>query len=130
MSIYGDTLSFFPELFEKFQTFCMSPIPVAGFKERTDEGFIVGVLQFVKSGQLDFEAGTTADVTNPTFWTRTKMKGNQYIIDSDDVMYRRADKNDWKKVGSFYVYILEEVVGIDERQTTNPVVDGGLAQYD
>lgn len=129
MSIYGGTLEFFQELFQSYETFRMSPLPVAGYGPRTDEGKITGVLQFVKAGQIDFEAATTADVAHPTFWTRTKMSPDQYILD-DGEMYRRSGKNDWKRIGGFYVYILEIVVGIDERQVSSPIVDGGVSKYD
>lgn len=129
MSVYGDMLGFFPELLRDYETFEMSPATVAGYEPRRNEGKIRGILQFIKSGTIDFEGDTSVDVSHPTFWTRKTMSSEQYLMD-EDTMYRRVAPNMWKRIGGYNVYVLEIVAGVDNRQTPSEVVDGGLSQYD
>ena len=129
IGVYGDMLAFFSELFEDFVTFTMQPKPVAGFNPRQNERTISGVFQFVKSGDIQFEAKTSVDVSYPTFWTYEKLEKDSYLLHPDGTMYRRVKPNDWTKQGSFYVYIMESVAGVDGRQSPNPVVDGGKSRY-
>jgi hypothetical protein len=129
MAIYGDILSFFPELKKKYVYFRARPLTTGGYGTRTDVGTIVGILQYVKSGDILKQNDTEADVEVPAFWTRTKMHMDSYLEDEDGVVYKRTKPNDWKSYGNFYVYVLETVVNILDTQTSNPSVSVVNGRY-
>jgi hypothetical protein len=129
VSVYGDMLGFFPELFERFLTYQMLPKTVAGFEEKTNERTVRGIFQFIKASDVEFEGDTTAEAIYPTFWTRAELPQDSYILDSYGNLFRRVRENSWKRIGAFSVYRLEAVIGVDGRQVPDPDVDGGIAQY-
>lgn len=129
MAIYGDMLSFFPELKKRYVYFRARPLVGGGYGPRTNVGTITGILQYVKAGDILKQNDTEADVEVPAFWTRTKMLMDSYLEDEDGVIYKRTKPTDWKNHGNFYVYVLETVVGILDEQPSNPSVSVVNGRY-
>ena len=129
-AVYGDMLSFFPELFRMFDYFHMKPLPVASYSPREDLGKVRGVFQYVKKGDLIRENDTEADVNIPTLWTRRKLKVGDYFIKADDVLFRITTDYPWKFEGGFYCYGLETFIGNSDEQQPFDYVDLGQNSYD
>lgn len=130
MAVYGDMLSFFPELFRSFDYFHMTPQPVASYSPREDLGKVRGVFQYVKKGDLIRENDTEADVNIPTLWTRRKLKVGSYFITVDDVLFRLTTDYPWVHEGGFYCYGLETFIGNSDKQQPFEYVDLGQNSYD
>lgn len=130
MAVYGDMLSFFPELFRMFEYFHMEPNVVASYTQRESLGKVRGVFQYMKKGDLVRENDTEADIDVPTFWTRKKLNVGHYFITVDDVLYRITTNYQWKFEGNFYCYGLETFVGNSDKQQPFDYVDLGQNSYD
>jgi len=122
-------LNFFPELFKYYTAFTMKPKVKAGYTERMDVSRIRGVIQNVKSGFLGIQADSISDLEYPTLWTRNILSKEHYIESADGTVYRRIKSAGWTSQGSFNVYMLEVVVGVDGRQTVEEAVDYGVTKY-
>lgn len=122
MSIYGDILTFFPELKKKYTTFQADPKVKVGYTGRRNEGVIVGILQFVKLGEVLPQNDLEDDVEVPAFWTKGELEKDSYIVDEDGVVYKRTKVANWKSTGNFRSYILETVVGVFDNQIDDPAV--------
>lgn len=129
MAVYGDMLSFFPELFRMFDYFHMSPQAVASYSTRESLGQVRGVFQYVKKGDLIRENDTEADVNVPTLWTRRKLQVGDYFIVADDTLFRITTDYPWKYEGGFYCYGLETFVGNSDVQEEDPDVSLGENDY-
>ena len=129
MGVYGDQLAFFTEQFRMFNYFSMNPLPVASYSQRVFLGKIKGVFQHVKKGDLIRENDTEADVNVPIIWTRTKLKGGNFI-EMDDELYRITSDYPWKFEGGFYCYSLETFVGNSDVQQPFEDVNIGQGHYD
>lgn len=130
MAVYGDMLSFFPELFRMFDYFHMNPQPVASYSIRESLGQVRGVFQYMKKGDLIRENDTEADVNVPTLWTRRKLQVGDYFIVADDTLFRITTDYPWKYEGGFYCYGLETFVGNSDTQEHFEAVDLGQNSYD
>ena len=129
MAIYGDMLAFFPELKKKYTTFRSRPDVKAGYGPRLDETEIVGILLYVKAGDILRQNDTQDDVEVPALWTRTKLSKDAYVEDHDEIVYRRGKVVNNKDTGNFYLYMLETVVGTFNSQTSDPAVDIVRGRY-
>lgn len=126
MAVYGDMLSFFPELFTDVSYFSMQTDTVAGFSNRKDLGKVRGVLQYMKKGDLMRENDTLSDVSVPTFWTRQKLESGNFIKTKyDEDIFRLTNKQPWKREGNFNIYVLETVSGNTDEQVPHEDVDLG-----
>lgn len=124
--VYGDMLTFFSEQFVTVSYFSMQTDTVAGFSGRKDLGKVRGILQYMKRGDLMRENDTLADVSVPTFWTRQKLEGGNFIKTKDDEdIYRITNTQPWKRQGNFYIYILETVSGNTDEEEPHEYVDLG-----
>lgn len=129
-AVYGDMLSFFPELFRMFDYFKMTPSPVASYTSREDLGKVRGVFQYMKKGELHREEESLSDVSVPTIWTRKKLSVGDYFISFDDETFRIINSASWLFEGGFYCYVLETVVGNTDEQTEHEYVNLGQDSYD
>jgi hypothetical protein len=129
-AVYGSMLAFFSDLNDVYSVFTMRPKTIAGYYDRENQIPIVGSLQFVKPGSLEVQSDLLSDTSQPTFWTGDQIPLNGYIVDENEVLYRRVKNNDWKKLGDMYVYFLEQVVGTSDLQEPDPAVDLGASRYD
>ena len=129
MGVYGDMLSFFPELRRVFSNFEMKVKLVSGYEPRINERKVTGVLQYKKAGSLDIEGDNLADTDVPVFYTRIECKKGSFLSDLNNV-YRISKDNKWYFEGGFYCYVLEKVIGTTDTQTTNTKVDLGKSKYD
>jgi len=127
--VYGDMLSFFPELIEDHLTFTMQPLPVGGYGPRENLIGARGIIQYTKAGDIEFDGGLAADTEYPIFWTRVILTKDAYVEDLDGNLYKRTKSNAWKRLGGFNVYVLEYVVGVNGKQFTDPAVDLGQSMY-
>lgn len=130
MAVYGDMLSFFPELIRQFDYFRMLPKPVASYSTRELLGKVRGVFQYMKKGDLLRENDTEADVDIPTLWTTQKLNVGNYFIIADDVLFRITTNFQWMYEGGFYCYGLETFVGNSDEQQPFEYVDLGQNSYD
>lgn len=130
MAIYGDQLSFFPELFRNFTYFHMKPQPVASYSTRENLGTVRGIFQYMKKGELLRENETLEDTNVPTFWTRTKLKVGNFIVKEEDELYRITNQANWLFEGGFNCYVLETFVGNSDEQKPFEDVDLGQNSYD
>jgi DNA polymerase elongation subunit (family B) len=129
MSIYGDMLTFFPELKKKYVAFQASPTVKGGYADRRNERTIVGILQFVKLGEVLPQNDLEDDVEVPAFWTKGELEKDSYIVDEDGVIYKRTKVANWKATGNFRTYILETVIGVFDNQVDNPAVTTTGSRY-
>lgn len=127
--IYGDMLSYFPEMFRKFDYFNMNPLPSASYTKREKLGTARGVLQYLKRGELRRENDTLADTEIPTFWTRENLKTGYFLLVQDEA-YRITNKADWLYAGGFNCFVLELVVGNTDKQKPFEYVNIGQNSYD
>lgn len=128
--LYGDMLSFFPELIRQFVYFRMRPNLVASYTKREDEHTVRGVFQYMKKGELKRETDTLSDITIPTFWTTEKLLVGEGFIQKEDDLFRIVSPAEWLFEGGFNVYILESFVGNSDVQTAFDDVDLGQNSYD
>lgn len=129
MAIYGNSLSFFAEQFRLFDYFQMLPLPSSSYTKRQSLGKVKGILQFIKSGDLQVEGDVLADTTIPTLWTKEKLQRGNYFIGNADDIYRIKKEASWLFEGGFYCYVLEEVVGSTDTQEPHDYVDLGQDSY-
>lgn len=127
--IYGDMLSYFPELFRKFDYYEMFPKVSASYTKREKAGTVKGVLQFMKRGELRRENDTLADTEIPTFWTRSTMKVGQFM-DIEGEIYKITNKADWLFAGGFNCFVLELMIGNSDAQKPFEKVNIGQNDYD
>lgn len=128
MAVYGDILSFFPELFVSFDYYSLSTKVKAGYDNRQDLGKVTGIFQYLKKGELKRENDTITSVEVPTIWTRdTLVEGN--FIAYGDVNYRIVKNATWLFEGGFSCYILEELVGNLDTQQPFEYVNLGQNSY-
>lgn len=130
MAVYGEMIGFFPELFQTFNYFYMTPLTVAGFSERENEQTIRAVFQYVKKGSLKEEGYTLSDVDVPSIWTKSKLVNGWFIEDKDKNIYRIVNSSQWEQTGGFYLYSLETYTGNTDKQTEFIDVDIGIGDYD
>ena len=117
MAVYGDMLTFFSDQFRSVSYFSMKQEVGAGYANRTDLGKVRGVFHYMKRGELARENEVLSDEQVPTFWTRKKLEGGNFIeIKGDDSLYRITNNQPWKFEGNFYIYILESVTGNTDKQ--------------
>jgi hypothetical protein len=133
MAVYGDQLSAFPELFEKFNNYSIEPNTVAGKKPRNLLSTFKGILQFVKMGGYGAEGDTLNAYDIPTLWSRKRLKVGTFVTHSDatvqDPLYVIKGSDDYRKQGAFYVYDLSEVVASTDKQTQNKSFNFGASNY-
>lgn len=130
MAVYGSMLNFFKEQFRQFDYFYMQPQVTASYSKRENLGKVRGILQFMKRGELVRTEDTLADVSVPTFWTKTKLKVGDYFICKEDDIYRIKNSADWLFEGGFCCYILEEVTGNTDIQQEHEYIDLGQDSYE
>lgn len=128
--VYGDVLSFFPELMQMVTTFTATAKSGGGYYKHTDSREIIGVLQHVKKGKFQKDGDVASDVLTPMFWTEESLGRNAYIETDTGDLYRRVQNGSWFREGGMYVYVLEAVTGVSEKQETDPKIDLGLTRYD
>lgn len=128
MAVYGDMLSFFPELFQMFDYFAMQALPVSSYSNRQALGKVKGIFQFLKKGELEREGDTLNDTAVPTLWTRKRLAVGNFIT-SDSVDYRITNDYPWFFQGGFYCYGLERVVSSTDKQTPMEDVELGQNQF-
>ena len=126
--IYGDMLSFFPELMRRIFLYEKSPTLIAGHTDKVNLRDSSGVLQFCKAGDVVVNGNTLNDVDAPVLWTRSEIGMNTYI-EVDAIEYRRTKNNDFVREGGFNVYMLETIVGNTDTQTVDTTVDLGVSHY-
>lgn len=129
--IYGDLLSFFPELFRNFEYSTMKPQVVASYSKREVLGSVRGVFQYMKKGELRRENDTLSDTEIPTFWTREKLVVGNFITKEDE-LYRITNNASWLYEGGFNCYVMELMIGNSDVQQeyTEEEVDLGQNSYD
>lgn len=127
MIIYGDQLSFFPELFQNFENYSAKPELVSGKENRVFIQKFRAVKQDMKAGELAIEGDTLNTTEVPTLWTRTVLKKGTFVVDpkEPDVIYVVNKANNFKFQGNFIVYILENVVGTTDVQKPNKDINFG-----
>lgn len=127
MAIYGDQLSFFPELFQTFENYSAKPELVSGKENRVFIQKFRAVKQDMKAGELDIEGDTLNSTEVPTLWTRAVLKKGTFVVDpkEPDVIYVVNKANNFKFQGNFIVYILENVVGTTDVQKPNKDINFG-----
>lgn len=128
MAIFGDMLSFFPELKRKYVTFRAQPLVTGMYGPRTDESTIIGILQYMKYGDIVKQGNLEADTEVPVLWTRGELFIDSYLIDEDGVVFKRTKPNDWHNYGGFRAYVLETVIGATE-QESDPGVNTVTGRY-
>ena len=128
MAVYGEMLSYFPELFQLVDYFSMNPQPVASYDERKDLGKVKGVFQFIRKGELARSGDTLSEKEVPTFWTTKKLEVGNFIT-VDEIDYRIDSNDDWMFAGGYYCYGLETLIGNTDKQEEIPDVDLGIGSY-
>lgn len=128
MAIYGDMLSFFPELFVSFDYYSLSTKVKSGYDNRQDLGKITGIFQYLKKGELKRENDTITSVEVPTIWTRDTLVEGNFIV-YRDINYRIVKNATWLFEGGFSCYILEEFVGNLDTQQPFEYVNLGQNSY-
>jgi hypothetical protein len=131
LKIYGDMLSFFPELFRNFEYSAMKPLTPASYTKREVIGNVRGVFQYMKKGELRRENDTLSDTEIPTFWTREKLVVGNFITKEDE-LYRITNNASWLYEGGFNCYVMELMIGNSDLQEeyTEEEVDLGQGSYD
>lgn len=126
--VYGDLLTFFPELIRSFTAFTAKPKTGGGYHPRVLIGEIRGIIMSMKGGDLPVENELLAESDVITFWTRKTLDKESFVSDKDKV-YRRTKEKDWFDFGRTNIYILERVVGTFDTQVTNTKVDYAKGMY-
>ena len=109
MSVYGDMLGAFSELFKNYEVFYMAPLVRGGYGPHEKTDTIRGIRLSVRGGQLVVENDTKSAVDTPVFFTRERVPVGYFV--QDDVLYRIVGDNGQKRTGNFYMYTLQSVVG-------------------
>ena len=129
MSVYGDTLAFFPELYRPITFFTMQPGLVAGYENRAGEVIVNVIHMPMKPKDIGYEGGTLSYKMVKTIWTEIKLKEETFArVDKED--YRCVNiSNPWGFEGGFYIYVLESLRGNTDTQEKNENVDLGKSDY-
>lgn len=132
MSIYGDVLVLFNELYEEFIVFEMLPKVVAGTTQTSGGRKIRGILLNVDGGTLGEYGDTLENVQVPTLFTRAVLKKDSYVLVKDDVehIYKVIKDSKYKKQANMNIYILESVTGLDGSQSSDDTVPLRIKAYD
>ena len=131
MSVYGDTLCFFPELIRKYYYLTMLPKVGSSYGRLKILGAPRGAFQKVKRGELQRTNDTLSNVDVPTFWTRENLSiGNFFIQEKKGAtMYRIVKNADFLFEAGFNCYELETVVGNTGTQKPIEGVNLGASDY-
>lgn len=131
MSVYGDMLSAFNELYDTYLAFNALPEVVAGLVPNKNAREIRGILINATGGELGISGDTLNDVQVPVFFTKATLQKETYIADMDEDkhIYKVVKDNRYKKIANFNSYILETVTGVDGSQKTNQSVLKRLSTY-
>lgn len=127
-AVYGDMLSFFPDLMRRIFLYEKKPTIIAGHTDKANLRDSSGILQFCKAGDVIVNGNTLNDVDAPLLWTRSTIEMQTYV-EIDNVEYRRTKNNNFSRDGAFNVYVLETVVGNTDTQTPDATVDLGVSHY-
>jgi hypothetical protein len=134
-AVYGDQLTFFPELMEQHTVFRMDPRKVGGYGKRYDERKIVGYFSYIKGGKLEIEGDLLTENQNATFWVKDKTGGKGIIrqgefLERNGDIYRFVHDDGFSREGGFIVYNLQLVAGPTDKQYTNEKVNLGVNDYE
>lgn len=129
MAVYGSQLSYFPELFRRFEYFDMKPQVSASYYPRTSLGRVRGIFQFMKKSELLRQNDVLDDTEVPALWTKQKLDLGKFVT-IDDIDYRIVSSNDWLFEGGFYCFTLETFTGNSDRQEAHDYVNIGQNDYD
>lgn len=130
MSVYGDTLAFFPELYRPITFFTMKPNLVAGYENRAGETHVNVIHMPMKPKDIGYEGGTLSYKMVKTVWTEVKLRNDTFArVGEED--YRCVNvANPWGYEGNFNIYVLESLRGNTDKQEQNENVDLGKSDYD
>lgn len=129
MSVYGEMLAFFPELKRPIIFFTMKPGVLAGYENRAGQVIIDAIYMPMKAKDIGYEGDTLSEKIVQTVWTEVKLAAN---------VFARVHEKDYRVVnigkpfgyeGNFNVYVLENLVGITDKQVKNEAVDLGKSDY-
>lgn len=131
MAMYGDVLSYFPELKEELKIYKSPPGVVAGRGKRKLVGSFWGIVLTLKTGDLSEKGEVLSTTEVPTIWTRKKLKqGTLVARKEEDELLMVGKSLDFKRTGNFCVFTLESLAGVTDIQKSNPDVNLGLNNYD
>lgn len=123
MAVYGDMLSYFPELMLPATYFTMKPKIVAGYEERIVLKTVKGHFQTLKQGDLVDKGETLNNKEILTFWTREKLDITNFLT-IQNVDYRIKNTFDWRFAGNFFVYEVEQLQSLTDIQEPTDFTTG------
>jgi hypothetical protein len=135
VGVYGDQLSFFPELFVEHEIFDMKAIPGKGYGPRINKRLVSGVFQWIPGGKMGIEGENRQANEDATFWVRQqdvadkKVRQGSYVeVEGEGIFLFHHDDN-FTFEGAFVKCDLKLAAGLTDRQVRNPNVDLGVRDY-
>lgn len=125
--VYGDFLSFFPELFEDFDVFSQKPDVVSGYEVKPLRT-VRGIKQSDDSKLKDWGPHTLHVVNVASafiLWTYEPFDIVNEFVRIDGKMYRPTKESFFQREGGFYETRVEAVAGNDGVNRTTPELYGG-----
>lgn len=125
MSVYGDFLGAWSELFKKYSIYTCSPIVTAGYNVKFEKN-VRGVLLTSTRNRLQYRMGLTTDECDHTLYTQAEIDLTGRLLKYKDKWYRAVAKGDWNEEGGFYITLMQKVVGnvTDETNVSEQVIAG------
>jgi hypothetical protein len=137
VSVFGDQLSFFPELLENYEVFNMDARTPAGYGKRYNVRKVRGYFSWISGGAMGIEGDLRTENEVATLWVREPFAGTNrgasirqgsYIeIDGKIFVFKHDDG--FRREGAFSRYDLQLAAGVTDRQVTNVKVDLGVSDF-
>jgi hypothetical protein len=132
--LYGDQLSFFPELLQPYTVFSMAPRIGAGYGRRTNNRTVTGYFSWIRGGTEGIQAELRTENQNATFWVRDDSGGKGLIrqgeyVEVDGELFQFIHDDGFSREGGFIVYNLQLVQGNTDQQQPHHRVNIGLQDY-
>ncbi len=112
MVIYGDMLSYFPELFETLTIWTQERDTVGRWSARENEQQISGIIQNTGGKNFKIDEGRFRLAKGLELWTGRGGLG-AWFTEYRGQVFRMVGGNEWDREGGFFRYDLELLQGVD-----------------
>lgn len=131
--IYGDTLVFFSEQFQRIEAFNQVARVGSGYEKVGTSFYITGIVQTGEGKEVIGATGRLSQYANwkvlaapekKQLWTYTKCKIGLFIRYEEEI-YVIGKRLDWSKEAGFYAYRMSRVIGDNGAlEGTLPIKEG------
>jgi hypothetical protein len=123
MPVYGDMLSFFPELLSCYEVYSMKPKISGGYEKREVIKTVKGYISFYNRGDMSIEGDLRTSNEMGTFWViedsddKALPQGSYLEYDNETFVIFHDDN--YRREGGFREYKFKRVAAVTDKQHPN-----------